>query len=767
MTLYLPDTVGPTGAFPIFQDTDGYGGFQVRSSTTDRDSIPAFNRKQGMLVYCIADGQFYQLNADLTSWTAVVFSSINANSPTKLNNYLSVDTGTSTVDYYFANDSNTFVRFVPDQSANATLPWSLVQATGSYTLTNTSVILRRLGSEGAVTNVYGGLRGRSWYFNGTDGYISRQSSNPLPGFVYPIPPGGNSITVSAWVKTDLATGPASCLIFQKYNDSLPSNPSFRIIKSSQDGSWRIDLTIVSGGINTSCTLSIDKPQFKIKNNEWTLLSFTYDGYYVSAYTNGQLAAQYGITGYIYTDTDQTKGSYDIGGKSGIGFFSGYIDDLRVDSTVRNQAYLFDTYTKIINKFHTSENAHIGGSLFVDGPTVSRISTKQDCLLPTDGYTFINWNFDATEGTSSFTNSGTESSVSPLTKVNEGYSYGAGVNGASLYLGTAIYGHTSTLLMDGSVLIAGGYTGASSTSSAAIYNTYASTILTTSLNMTVPRQNHTATLLKSGKVLIAGGYNSNSATNSEMASAELYDPSTQTFYPIATMNSARSKHTATLLNDGRVLIVGGWLLGSPLNTAELYDPVDGSFKSLSTIGNYYINGHTATLLNSGDVLIAGGYGNTSLLTSSQGYAVVCSVSVNGSDATLTVTPTSNQMKTARHYHTATLLDDGTVLFVGGTNYYAPTSSISVLNTTEIYDPTTKYFSTTSTPTLNSARYLHSATKLKNGDVLIIGGYNTSNAATKTVENFNYQSKTFSNISNIDVATASHAASSLYDGRVLIS
>ena len=90
------------------------------------------------------------------------------------------------------------------------------------------------------------------------------------------------------------------------------------------------------------------------------------------------------------------------------------------------------------------------------------------------------------------------------------------------------------------------------------------------SLNTARGYHTATLLNNGKVLIAGGVDS---TNSVSASAELYDPAAGTFSTTGSLNAAREYHTATLLNNGKVLIAGGFN-GSVLASAELYDPRPG-------------------------------------------------------------------------------------------------------------------------------------------------------------------------------------------------
>ena len=136
--------------------------------------------------------------------------------------------------------------------------------------------------------------------------------------------------------------------------------------------------------------------------------------------------------------------------------------------------------------------------------------------------------------------------------------------------------------------------------------------TTNGPMTSARQSQTATLLLNGKVLVAGGWNGSTS----LASAELFDPAFGTWTATGSMTTNRYYHTATLLQNGQVLVVGGKAGGTTLASADLFNPNTGTWTntgSLHTSRNF----HTATLLPSGQVLVVGGY-NGNVLSSAELY-----------------------------------------------------------------------------------------------------------------------------------------------------
>jgi WD40 repeat protein len=253
------------------------------------------------------------------------------------------------------------------------------------------------------------------------------------------------------------------------------------------------------------------------------------------------------------------------------------------------------------------------------------------------------------------------------------------------------------------------------------------------SMTVVRTAHTATLLQNGQVLIAGGTD----RSSRLASAELYDPTSQTFTATSgSMTIARFGHSATLLdnatlpNYGKVLVAGGGDL-----IAELFDPTAGTFTPTGSMLAPHL-GQTATLLQNGLVLIAGGEtAKTELFNPSTGAFTA-----------------TGDMTASRTGHTATLLPDGRVLITGGATVG------SVVASAELYNPVSGTF--TATGNMSAGRSAHTATLLVDGTVLITGPDNTA-------ELFSPGTETFSVVGELITPGSSATATRRNDGTVLVA
>lgn len=315
------------------------------------------------------------------------------------------------------------------------------------------------------------------------------------------------------------------------------------------------------------------------------------------------------------------------------------------------------------------------------------------------------------------------------------------------------GHTATLLRDGEVLIVGGMVrNGEFVAEAELYNPGTGKFSPAG-RMASPRVGPTATLLPDGRVLIAGG---SAQPSQNVAQAEIYDPSTRRFETTGGMIAARSDAEAVLLRNGKVLIAGGssgedW---DRLATAELYDPATGKFQTTGSMSLSRVS-FTMCALRNGRILVTGGsvagrYPNAQLTASAEIY----------DPATGKFTP-AGSMRIPRHKHGATLLDDGRVLIVGGSDnrdwrgkmdsaeIYDPaagkflaagkmsearfklTSAIVRLpggqvliaggaGHAEIFDPASLLFSVVAGPEMDG-RYFSTATLLSGGRVLLAGGY----------------------------------------------
>jgi N-acetylneuraminic acid mutarotase len=227
-------------------------------------------------------------------------------------------------------------------------------------------------------------------------------------------------------------------------------------------------------------------------------------------------------------------------------------------------------------------------------------------------------------------------------------------------------HTATLLLNGKVLVAGGFNGNMIIASAELYDPSSGTWSSVSSLASI-RYGHSATLLPSGKVLVAGGGNPYS-----LASAELFDPSTNTWSTTGSLNTARNFHTATLMSNGKVLVAGGTYddgsTSGYLNSAEIYDPVAGTWSTAANLATERYD-HTANLLPNGKVLVAGGRNGSGGLASAELY-----------DPATNMWAGTGSLATVHFLHTATSLLNGKVLVASGADSFG-----NAQPNAEIYDP----------------------------------------------------------------------------------
>jgi len=258
-----------------------------------------------------------------------------------------------------------------------------------------------------------------------------------------------------------------------------------------------------------------------------------------------------------------------------------------------------------------------------------------------------------------------------------------------------------------------------------------------------RYYHTATLLPNGKVLVVGGGLTDGRVLNQ---TELYDPATGKWVAAAPLSHSRLGHSATLLPGGKLLVVGGWNGTAYVASTELYDPSKGTWTLTGSL-NQERHYHTATVLADGRVLVTGGWNNSFTLASAELY--------DPATGRWTVTGSLAQ---ARDSHTATLLPDGKVLVVGG---WGTTSHLA---SAELYDPATG--SWTAAASLDFARGYHTATKLANGKVLVVGGYDESGLPASTAL-YNPGTGLWETLRPLGQARYYHTATLLKDGRVVVA
>ncbi len=311
-------------------------------------------------------------------------------------------------------------------------------------------------------------------------------------------------------------------------------------------------------------------------------------------------------------------------------------------------------------------------------------------------------------------------------------------------------HTATLLVNGKVMIHGGYGGGAVLRSTELFDPVTRTWSTVG-GAFYERLGHRATLLRNGRVLVTGG-------SFVARSEEVFDPVTNNWYATARLELRRSQHTASRLHDGRVLVAGGWSPESSdprgfVTSAEIYDPVTQTWTRTGdmNVGRW---GHVASVLPNGKVVLIGGF-----------VAIGDSNSAELFDpATGAWSPVSGMFyDRVGEMHRSTTLQDGRAVVTGGKD----SLGVASLPDVEVFAPATLGFY--SVGKLNQPRRYHESTLLPNGKVMVAGGYQPTNEQRKisltSTELFDPVSMVWTEVGHMNVARELHTLTALPDGRVL--
>lgn len=331
-----------------------------------------------------------------------------------------------------------------------------------------------------------------------------------------------------------------------------------------------------------------------------------------------------------------------------------------------------------------------------------------------------------------------------------------MNGAKTVALEAEGGSLSVVLSSGNILLAGGYGNSYQDPMKCDLFDPATNLITSTGGFQFcdcgSKNWHTATLLNNGMVLTVGGYGAGSYA---VKDCELYNSLVGTWANTGKLNTARRSHRSEILPSGNVIAVGGGDEGNWYN-CEIYDYVQKTWSSGPALpgSGTWIWGHTLTKLNNGKILMVGG---------TVGPGGNATTNVNLYDESLNSWTAKNALPAIRSQHTATLLLSGKVLITGGTN------DSDTIASCVLYDPIANTW--TSTGSLSYKRKFHTAVLLPDGRVLISGGTTNIGFPTGNLlvsqEVYDPTLETWSAAVNLTVATAGHSAVLMPNNKVLIA
>lgn len=264
-----------------------------------------------------------------------------------------------------------------------------------------------------------------------------------------------------------------------------------------------------------------------------------------------------------------------------------------------------------------------------------------------------------------------------------------------------------------------------------------------------RREHTATLLGDGTVLLVGGASGTDQAPTYLRSAELFDPKTNTFAATGSMMDARSEHAAVLLMNGRVVVAGGKSSAGPLSSAEVYD--GGKFHTVDALQAPRTRA-LGTLLGTGTALVAGGLDATNTVVAM----------VETFDATSEKWTPVSPMTHKRMGFYLTTLPNGSALAIAGIS----TTTLADLADTEMYTAVTNKW--TSAGSLSETRYDFGGTTLPDGNVLVAGGYEiVKSGPTAGAELYDSKKFMWSKAGSLTTARSEHTLTAMAGGLAVAS
>jgi len=266
-----------------------------------------------------------------------------------------------------------------------------------------------------------------------------------------------------------------------------------------------------------------------------------------------------------------------------------------------------------------------------------------------------------------------------------------------------------------------------------------------------RSRHTATLVTDGSVIIIGGGNNQTCS----ATIERYDSRAGTWADDGRLSEGRCEHTATMMSSGSILVTGGWSseegFGDPtyLDTAVLYDPESATLSAAPSM-SVARQSHSAVLLAERAVLVFGGY-------EGGGAAAVLTERVEFFEPATGSWAAAGNMIAPRYGNTATVLDAGTVLVAGGIGERG-----SPLATAELYEPANRTW--TSAGTMTTPRFRATAVLLPDGRVLVAGGAN-EDGELASAETYDPDTGEWTEVQPMHTGRASASGALLTNGQFL--